>query len=765
MAQMMAKLNDKGKDMKGSSLELESRPKEDELYFRDKADIWFHGVFSGREAIPWGELSNALCERFGDGSPEEAIEEFNKLMQSGSVADYLDKFEMLKSLVMSSLPHLQDSYYKACFLSGLKEEIVTMVKMAKPKTLADAIDAAKLQERNLRALQKIHKPPSHGPNFQKPLPKTQNYPKWNSPNPKFPDNQTTKTHNNYTNNQDQFKKITRVELNHRREKGLCFKCVEPYTLGHICRQSHVNLLLMGDAEGIAIKGKEEKGDETDVFCDCIGGELGDELMEVSVHALERGSVHKTIRIKGIIKGRVVIVLVDSGSTHCFMDEQVARNSKLETNGQALAVRVANGEKLQSRSITKPITWKMQGYEFQHQFNTLKLGGCDMILGVNTVEDREQEQDRPALEIEGVLVKFDDVFLEPQGLPLERSQDHCITLKEGAKPFQIRPYRCPYIQKSEIEKQLNELIVKNKFPMPLIDELLDELHGSQYFTKIDLIAGYFQIRVRKEDIPKIAFRTHQGLYEFKIMPFGLTNTLATFQSLMNHVFQNQLRKHVLVFFDDILVYSPTLEEHLNHVTEVLDILRQHQLYAKRSKCSFAQKQVEYLGHITTAEGVRADPKKIDSMIQWPKPENTRQLKGFLGLTGYYRKFVKGYGAIAKPLTTFLKKDGFNWGGEAEEAFQKLKLAMCSTPVLAFPDFSQPFVIETDVCYGGIGVVLMQNRRPLAFLSQSLGQKNLGLSIYEKKLLALVTAVTKWRHYLEGHHFIINTDHQSLKYLLE
>ena len=146
-------------------------------------------------------------------------------------------------------------------------------------------------------------------------------------------------------------------------------------------------------------------------------------------------------------------------------------------------------------------------------------------------------------------------------------------------------------------------------------------------------------------------------------------------------------------------------------------------------------------------------------------STKQLQGFLGLTGYYRKFVKGYGAIAKALTTILKKDGFNWEEEAEDAFQKLKLAMCSTTTLAFPDFSQPFVIETDACYGGIGAVLMQNKRPLAFLSQSLGQKNFGLSIYEKELLALVTAVTKWRHYLEGHHFIISTDHQSLKYLLE
>ena len=159
-------------------------------------------------------------------------------------------------------------------------------------------------------------------------------------------------------------------------------------------------------------------------------------------------------------------------------------------------------------------------------------------------------------------------------------------------------------------------------MPLIDELIDELQGSKFFTKIDLRSGYHHIRVKVEDRHKTAFRTHQGLYEFKVMPFGLTNSLATFQSLMNHIFKEQLRKYVLVFFDDILVYSPTWDSHLEHVATVLNILKEHQLYAKRNKCSFAQTEVEYLGHIISDQGVMANPKKVEGMMSWPKPATVK-----------------------------------------------------------------------------------------------------------------------------------------------
>ena len=288
----------------------------------------------------------------------------------------------------------------------------------------------------------------------------------------------------------------------------------------------------------------------------------------------------------------------------------------------------------------------------------------------------------------LLREFEHIFEEPQGLPSARDCEHRIHLLPGTAPVTVRPYRYPARQKDELERQcrdmlqrgvirrsssafsspvllvkkadgswrfcvdyraLNRRTVKDSFPIPMVDELLDELRGAKYFTKLDLRSGYHQVRMHEDDVAKTAFRTHDGLYEFLVMPFGLSNAPATFQALMNTVLQPFLRRFVLVFFDDILIFSNTWSEHLHHVRSVLTALQQHELDLKRSKCSFGERSVAYLGHVISERGVAMDNGKVQAILDWPKPRSVRALRGFLGLANYYRKFIKDFGTVAAPLT--------------------------------------------------------------------------------------------------------------------
>lgn len=233
--------------------------------------------------------------------------------------------------------------------------------------------------------------------------------------------------------------------------------------------------------------------------------------------------------------------------------------------------------------------------------------------------------------------------------------------------------------------------------------------------------------------------------------------------MNDIFKPYLRKFILVFFDDILVYSKNLTEHVQHLRIAFQLLQQHSLFVKLPKCEFATKKVEYLGHVISAQGVATKPQNIDAIVNWQIPKTVTKLRGFLGLTGYYRRFVKGYGTLCRPLQDLLKKNSFQWTEEHTTAFNKLKQILTTCPVLALPDFSKPFILETDACGSGIGAVLMQGGRPLAYMSKCLGPKAASQSVYEKEALAILEALKKWRHYFLGNSLIIKTDQQSLRFM--
>ncbi|XP_061360228.1 uncharacterized protein LOC133304232 [Gastrolobium bilobum] len=332
------------------------------------------------------------------------------------------------------------------------------------------------------------------------------------------------------------------------------------------------------------------------------------------------------------------------------------------------------------------------------------------------------------EIQTLLDQFPTVFAVPTSLPPDRSTNHCIPLQPNTKLVQVCPYRYPHFQKNEMEKlvsemlqngmiqpsnsafsspvllvkkkdgtwhfcvdyrALNAVIVQDKFPIPMIDALMDELYGATVFSKLDLRYGYHQIKMHPADIHKTTFRTHQGHYEFLVMPFGLSNAPSSFQATMNQVFSAFLRRFVVIFFDDILVYSSCLQEHLGHLQQVLSTLQTHCFFAKLSKCLFGQSSLQFLGHTISGEGVQLDPSKIQAIINWPTPMSATQVRAFLGLFGYYRRFIRHYASIAALLTDLLTKDGFVWSPTTADAFYQLKAPLTTTPYSGTPKFQSTF----------------------------------------------------------------------------
>jgi hypothetical protein len=314
------------------------------------------------------------------------------------------------------------------------------------------------------------------------------------------------------------------------------------------------------------------------------------------------------------------------------------------------------------------------------------------------------------------------------------------------------------------RPLNVVTIRNKYSFPRIDVLFDQLAGAKVFSKIDLRSGYHQIKIRASDVPKTAFSTRYGLYEFLVMSFGLTNAPAYFMYLMNSVFMNELDKFVVVFIDDILIYSKSEAEHAKHLRIVLQRLRDHKLYAKFSKCEFWLDSVKFLGHTISKEGISVDPRKVQEVMDWKPPKSVHQIRSFLGLAGYYRRFIPDFCRIAKPMTELLKMGvKFVWSEECDQAFHTLRKHLTSAPVLTQPDMSKPFEVFCDASGTGLGCMLMQENRVIAYASRALRSHEKNYPTHDLELAAVVHALKLLRHYLMGNHCNIYTDHRSLKYI--
>jgi hypothetical protein len=404
----------------------------------------------------------------------------------------------------------------------------------------------------------------------------------------------------------------------------------------------------------------------------------------------------------------------------------------------------------------------------------------------------------------VVCEYADVFPdELPGMPPDRDIEFAIELQPGTTPISKRPYRMPPSELAELKKQLQELLdkgfihpstspwgcpalfvkkkdeslrlcidycplnavtIKNKYPLPRIDVLFNQLVRAKVFSKIDLRSGYHQIKIRASEISKTTFSTRYGLYKFLVMSFGLTNALAYFMYLMNYVFMPELDKFVVVFIDDILVYSKNEEEHAGHLHVVLRRLREHHLYAKLSKCDFWLKEIKFLGHTISQAGIAVDPDKVQEVMNWKPPTTVRQIRSFLGLAGYYRRFISDFSRIAKPITELLKKEAkFVWGQKCEEAFHALRQHLTTAPVLAQPDSSKPFDVYCDASGTGLGCVLTQDNQVIAYASRALRPHEQNYPTHNLELAAVVHALKMWRHYLMGTHYNIFTDHKSVKYI--
>lgn len=490
--------------------------------------------------------------------------------------------------------------------------------------------------------------------------------------------------------------------------------------------------------------------------------------------------------------------------HCYIPECITNISQKQG-----IIEIHNiGKEETYTNLMKPLkAYPLEQFELFHgkfEINSRQIDTQDIenLLRLDHLNDEEKNK------LLKLCREFSRIFQYPdQPLSATTQTQHIIRTRDD-EPVYTRSYRFPEIHKNEVKEQINKMLeqgiirnsispwsspiwivpkkadasgvqkwrividyrklnnktIQERFPIPNIDELLDKLGKAQYFTTLDLASGFHQITMHKDSIEKTAFSTNHGHFEFLRMPFGLKNAPTTFQRMINEVLKECINQICLVYMDDVIIFSTTLDDHIINLRKVFKAFEKHNLKIQLDKSEFLKKETEFLGHIVNEEGIQPNPKKIDAILKFPIPKTHKQIKSFLGMLGFYRKFINNLSKIIKPMTLCLKKGKkVEHTGEFISAFETCKAILCNDPILIRPDFSKLFTVTTDASKFAIGAILSQDGKPVCYASRTLNPSETNYSVTEKELLAIVWAVKYFRPYLFGRHFKIKTDHRPLKWL--
>ncbi|GJU72296.1 reverse transcriptase domain-containing protein [Tanacetum coccineum] len=769
----------------------------------------------GREAamaMTWNDFKALMVEEFCLSNEIEKLENefWNHKMVGTNHAAYTDRFHELAKLV----PHLvtPESSHIQRYIVGLAPEIRGMLRATQPTTIQNAILRAGILTDEAVSCGTLTK----GNDKRKVVEES------GKSGGSWKDNKKAKVGIGFVatllleiKSQTQIPSVASViritqqvtpvnAVRMSNNPRVCYECGSPDHFRNTCPK--MNRAPGQAGNQLALEGSRNNRSN--------GNQVRGRAYNVNVNAMEAVQDPNVVTGTFSLNDHFVTVLFDSGADFSFISTEFAPllNVRPSIVNPGYVIEVADGKKVEVDRIIRDCKLELGGSLFSINLIPLGHGSFDVIVGMDwlsqhkdvivchekvveiLVEDgkilkvhgervvgitkalKSAKEDEPKLSDISIVHEFKDVFPEDlSGFPPQQQVEFRIDLVPRVTLVAKSPYRLALSEMQELSgklqelqdkgfirpshftwgapvlfvkkkdgsrrmcidyRELNKLTIKNRYPLPRIDNLFDQLQGSRCFSKIDLRSGYHQLRVHEDDIPKTVFRMRYGHFEFSVIPFGLTNAPAVFMDLMNRVYKPYLDKFVIVFIDDILIYSKTKEDHEVHLGLVLELLRKEKLYAKFSKCEFWLQEVHFLGHVVNQNA------------------------------GYYRRFIANFSKIAKPLTSLTQKNQkYVWGVEQEEAFQTLKNNLCDAPILTLPDRVEDFMVYYDASNQGLGCVLMQRGKVIAYASRQLKTHEKNYTTHDLELGAVVFALKTWRHYLYGTKSVIYTDHKSLQHIFD